>query len=122
MYPEEMPQWNAEDLLPDAGKGQFERSENWSFPATPPATGVPTPDVAPVAEYFDTDEPWEEAPAAPLAEALPDSLSWGEAVTPPVPKTRRRGTLAPGVERPQLPISSQQKLLLLDTWQRSGML
>jgi hypothetical protein len=28
-------------------------------------------------------------------------------------RARRRGTLEPGVERPQLPISPQQKLLLL---------
>ena len=34
---------------------------------------------------------------------------------------RRRGTLAPAVERPQTLLSPQQKLLLLDTWQRSGL-
>ena len=53
---------------------------------------------------------------------LPDSLSWAEdAPLPPNLKARRRGTLAPAVERPLMPLSPQQKLLLLDTWQRSGL-
>ena len=53
---------------------------------------------------------------------LPDSFSWVEDVPlPPNLKTRQRGTLAPPVERPLMPLSPQQKLLLLDTWQRSGL-
>ena len=36
-------------------------------------------------------------------------------------KARRRGTLAKPVERPVMPLSPQQRLLLLDTWQRSGL-
>jgi transposase InsO family protein len=75
----------------------------------------PTPDEPVLAE-----EVWEDEWPQP-AEELPDSLAWGEELAPPVPKTRRRGTLAPGAERPQLPITPQQKLLLLDTWQRSGL-
>ena len=34
---------------------------------------------------------------------------------------RRRGTLAQPTERQQPPLTPQQKLLLLDTWQRSGL-
>ncbi len=127
MHPEECPDWE-EVTATNAGPDQVERSENWSGPATPPPTGVP--DARPVAdeEPIVAEEVWEDVWPRPLAaevadevSELPDSLSWGAAVPPPVPKTRRRGTLAPGVERPQLPITPQQKLLLLDTWQRSGL-
>lgn len=115
MKPEELPDWE-EEYPTNAGKDQFERSENWSLPATPPATGVPGADERPeLSPEEDDAEHWEES------SALPDSLSWGEEVSPPVPKTRRRGTLQPGTERPQMPLSPQQKLLLLDTWQRSGL-
>ena len=34
---------------------------------------------------------------------------------------RRRGTLSKPVERPAMPLSPTQKLLLLDTWLRSGL-
>jgi transposase InsO family protein len=127
MYPEEMPRYEEESLEAAAGKDQVERSENWSFPATPPATGVPQAEPVPVPEEPTLEEEpvlveevWEDA-WPPATQELPDSLAWGEEVAPPVPKTRRRGTLEPGVERPQLPITPQQKLLLLDTWQRSGL-
>jgi transposase InsO family protein len=117
-----------------AGKAAFERSENAAFPAGPPDSpgveaedtgGVP-PLPVPDAPGLESDGVWEDAwprPATPAEEVpgLPDSLSWGEDVTPPKLKTRRRGTLAPAVERPQMPLSPQQKLLLLDTWQRSGL-
>jgi transposase InsO family protein len=109
---------------PDAGKGQFERSENWPFPAASPAeAGAPT--ELPAVGGLDPTEPWEDDPPARQvtdeAPGLPDSLSWGEDVPPPAPKTRRRGTLQMPVERPLMPMSPQQKLLLLDTWQRSGL-
>jgi transposase InsO family protein len=109
----------------EAGEDAFERSENASSPAGPPAdpgAGVLPRLDAPVQE---PDEVWEDAwprPVMPAEEAgLPDSLSWSEEVPPPKLKTRRRGTLAPAVERPLMPLSPQQKLLLLDTWQRSGL-
>jgi hypothetical protein len=54
---------------------------------------------------------------APEAETVMDGPSWGEEVLPLPRKTRRRGT----VERPEMPLSPQQKLLLLDTWQRSAL-
>ena len=125
-YPEGL---SAED---QAGKGKFERSENLPFPAAPPAgPGVPTAGAsgAPASAGLDPDETWEDAwpPASPPqatdeVAGLPDSLSWAEdAPPPPNLKSRRRGTLAPPVERPLMPLSPQQKLLLLDTWQRSGL-
>jgi transposase InsO family protein len=112
-----------------AGKDKFERSENLSFPAVPPSV-PPVPPVIPPAEPtsggLDPNEAWEEAwPAAPASQqaaevgGLPDSLSW--AVDAPVRKARRRGTLSPAAEGPVMPLSPQQKLLLLDTWQRSGL-
>ena len=120
MYPEETPDWE-EGWQPDAGLAAFERSENGASPAAPPATGGPDAQQVPQEPATDGGEAWEDAwpPATPAQ--LPNSLSWGEEVQLPVPKTRRRGTLAPAVERPQLPVSPQQRLLLLDTWQRSGL-
>jgi transposase InsO family protein len=47
--------------------------------------------------------------------------SFGPAPAPPNLKARRRGTLAKPEERQHPPISPQQKLLLLDTWLRSGL-
>jgi transposase InsO family protein len=112
-------------LHQDAGKDTFERSENVSFPAGPPPV-PPLPPVKPPAAAtsggLDPDEAWEEDEAPSRSEevsGLPDSLSW--AVDAPAPKTRRRGTLAPAAERPAMPLSPPQKLLLLDTWQRSGL-
>ena len=120
MYPEEMPSWE-EGWQQDAGLAPFERSENGASPATPPATGGADAGQVPQEPMPDGDEPWEDAWPPATSVQLPDSLSWGEEVQPPVPKTRRRGTLAPAVERPELPVTPQQRLLLLDTWQRSGL-
>jgi hypothetical protein len=131
MHPEQEQPYEASQE-PNAGKSQLERSGNWDFPATPPEDpGVPQPATPPELGNLAPDEMWEDAwpregvdvehLEADEVSELPDSLSWGEEVPPPVVKTRRRGTLAPGVERPQLPITPQQKLLLLDTWQRSGL-
>jgi transposase len=108
-----------------AGKGKFERSENLSFPAGPPsAPPVPPgrPPQAPPSGGLDPDDDWEEDETSPWSEevsSLPDSLCW--AVEAPAPRARRRGTLARAAERPVMPLSPQQKLLLLDTWQRSGL-
>ncbi len=113
-----------EGLQNQAGNESFERSENDSLPAGPPLE-PPAAEHLPEAFPPESDEEWESPWPRPLPEEpiseLPDSLSWGEEVPPPVVRTKRRGTLAPGVDRPQMPISPQQKLLLLDTWQRSGL-
>ena len=53
-----------------------------------------------------------------VPESLPEEVRPGR---PRGPQKRRRGTLAPPVERAPLPLSPTQKLLLLDTWQRSGL-
>ena len=112
-----------------AGPGPFERSENGPGPAEPPAgPGGPTAGV-PGASSGEAvgDDGWEAdvPPAESLtdeARGLPDLLSWAADLPMPAPrKIRRRGTLAPAVERPLMPLSPQQKLLLLDTWQRSGL-
>jgi transposase InsO family protein len=130
MHPEEKSDWEGVvDSL--AGKGPFERSENGPFPAARPAGGpgeapASRPDEAALPEHGETDDygggAWELAEPEEVAEdeaSVPSG--WGEGVRPPTAKVRRRGTLSPGVERPQMPLSPQQKLLLLDTWQRSGL-
>jgi transposase InsO family protein len=60
-----------------------------------------------------------------IADAAPpagEDETW-EGPAPWIPNltARRRGTLAPPTERQQPPLTPQQKLLLLDTWQRSGL-
>ena len=114
-----------------AGQAPFERSENGACPASPPAGPEGPPPATPVAPTtggLGPDEAWEEdwlsAPASPRTDevpGVPGSFPWVEKAPPPIRKTRRRGTLAPPVERPLMPLSPTQKLLLLDTWQRSGL-
>ncbi len=118
---EEQKYLSEESLNLFAGKDKLERSESLSLPAAPPEGGTPPLDG------LEGDEAWEDQrwPAQALndeATGLPDSLSWAEdAPRSPNLKARRRGTLARPVERPAMPLSPQQKLLLLDTWQRSGL-
>jgi transposase InsO family protein len=109
-----------------AGKDKFERSENLSFPAGPlsaPPVSPGRPPAAPPSGGLDPEDGWDEDEASQRSEEvsdLPDSLSW--AVGAPAPKARRRrGTLTRATEGPVMPLSPQQKLLLLDTWQRSGL-
>ena len=91
-----------------AGKDKFERSENLSFPAGPPSASlVPPggPPAEPTSGGLDPDEVWEDdrPPARQSTDevaGLADSLSWADAPLPPNLKARRRGTLAPAVERP----------------------
>jgi transposase InsO family protein len=86
-------------------------------------------DVVPAAgchEESDGDTPTLEAPTSPDGEGRldPDSVLEWEVDPPPAPpnlSARRRGTLSKPIERPATPISPQQKLLLLDTWLRSGL-
>ncbi len=117
-----------------AGGDRFSRSENLSFPATPPAGAGVSPPWGPNGSVPKAaDEPiWAEVVDLPECEPEAEgdagvqaarvrqaSLPWDD--TPPVRKTRPRGTLKPAAERPAMPLSPPQKLLLLDTWQRSGL-
>jgi transposase InsO family protein len=71
------------------------------------------------------DEPQDDLEAEPSEEAEgldPSLLEWED----PPPRAvnlggRRRGTLSKLPERPVMPLSPTQKLLLLDTWSRSGL-
>jgi transposase InsO family protein len=107
----------------DAGNAAFELSENAVFPACAAVPGGGGESMPP--SESPVEEVWEDAGPSGTSEeetsGMPDSLSWGENVPPPKLKTQRRGTLAKAVERPLMPLSPQQKLLLLDTWQRSGL-
>jgi len=116
-----------EGLLRDAGESPVERSETGDSPATPPADPgeLAEGSTVPPLGGAHPDEDWEDAwPVRPASEGNPDEGAdedWPAEVPPPRIKARRRGTLAPPVERPWQPMSPQQKLLLLDTWQRSGL-
>lgn len=130
--------WNA-GAQQDAGGNEPERSGGSLPPAARSAEGAfPEAESTPPLSRFDGD---------PLAdEASFDDQAWGEPDTwdaetglaedaPPPDETedwedppripnlraRPRGTLAKLPARPELPLSPQQKLLLLDTWQRSGL-
>jgi transposase InsO family protein len=53
---------------------------------------------------------------------LQEALDWGDSpLPPPNLRARKKGVLAKPRERPQPTLSPQQKLLLLDTWMRSGL-
>jgi transposase InsO family protein len=73
---------------------------------------LPDDDLAAVNSLEDADE-----------RELREALEWEGAppLPPPNLRARKKGTLAKPPERPQTPITSQQKLLLLDTWMRSGL-
>lgn len=106
---------------PAAGPETFERSENVSGPARPAgAPGVPDP--VPESSGLGSAEVWEDAWPTSAADTEADEATdvWEDEPLP-VRKTRRRGTFSAPVERPELPLTPQQKLLLLDTWQRSGL-
>lgn len=108
-----------------AGKDTFERSEKVSFPAAAPPQPPGIPLVATSSGGLDPDDEWDEDGSPQSMDEVTgskDPLAWAEEVRLPAHfKTRRRGTLAPAAERPSMPLSPQQKLLLLDTWQRSGL-
>jgi transposase InsO family protein len=119
----------------DAGEASLERSErsersgSEASPAARPAepggreeasTEQLTPDSPPA------DAGWEEPqpPPAPEEEQVwpAEEETWEDPFpSPPNLKARRRGTLAKPGEQRHPPISPQQKLLLLDIWQRSGL-
>jgi len=115
-----------EDIKNPAGGNPLERSESGFSPASRGGEGVPNPEADPdTAEFWgDTEgEDWEdpEGPQLPKREGNP--ADWEpEPVKPPNLIARKRGkSLAKRPEKPRLPLTPQQKLLLLDTWQRSGL-
>ena len=98
------------------GVAGFSRSEKPATPATPPAgAGVSppwdprggSPEVSDEPIWAPSRESDAEGLAAADAEATAseaESLPWDDTPPAPVRKTRRRGTLKPGVERPTMPL------------------
>jgi len=118
-----------------AGEGPLERSESGNSPAdatrgggqTEPQADAAWEDMEPLyppqsgpgtaADGDDADNP-----DGPLGSELEgDARDWEPDPMPPNLVARKRGALAKKPDRPQMPLSPQQKLLLLDTWQRSGL-
>jgi transposase InsO family protein len=114
---EELNQWEQEAQEP-AGGSPLERSESGLPPATPAGEGGPSSPDAP-----GLDDPWEGPPPQAEVQSDPeiDPAAWEPDPTPPNLKARARGTYSKKPKRPRLPLSPQQKVLLLDTWQRSGL-
>ena len=120
----------------DAGEASLERSErsersgSEASPAARPAAGggsFPVPEEVPecsesAAECAIPPETSEDELTADAAPPAGEEEAW-EGPAPWIPNltARRRGTLAQPTERQQPPLTPQQKLLLLDTWQRSGL-
>jgi transposase InsO family protein len=127
----------------DAGENELERSESSFSPASPPAgeglaESPPAPGLTnppamppPAAGGSVAEDPVDDSPGDPLAD-MPeavgeldpgDLLEWEGDPPPTVANLggRRRGTLSKPPQRPSLPLSPTQKLLLLDTWFRSGL-
>jgi transposase InsO family protein len=83
--------------------------------ASPGEVATPEPEV-PDAEW---EAPWQP-PQEVGEEPEPAEEDWEVTPMPPNLSARRRGTLSKP-KRPQVSLSPPQKLLLLDTWQRSGL-
>lgn len=98
---------------------------------------APAQSPAGAEEFTDAEPPREEVPETDeLADYEPDDgpddgpdnglppdmgpVDWRPVPLPPNLTARRRGTLTKQPPRPT-PLSPEQKLLLLDTWQRSGL-
>lgn len=80
-------------------------------------------DEPPQDDVPETDERVGDEPDDGPEDGLPPDMGpvdWRPAPLPPNLTARRRGTLAKQSPRPT-PLSPEQKLLLLDTWQRSGL-
>src|SRR5689334_2642724 len=95
-----------------AGEDGFSRSEKLSSPATPPPRGGASPPDGP-GPVEASDPVWaelvgdadHEVDDGEIPEAFPEAVRR----TPlRVPRTKRRGTLAPPAERPLLPLSPTQ--------------
>src|SRR4051812_9455578 len=132
---EEQNQQQQQGVENHVGGEGFSRSENSSPPTTPPAGAGVSPPWGPHGSVPQAPDPPIWAELVDLPECDPEAveevseeqeaparqtpLPWGD--TLPVIRRRPRGTLKPGAERPELPLTPPQKLLLLDTWQRSGL-
>jgi transposase InsO family protein len=71
-----------------------------------------------------SDEEWEipwQSRQDRREETPEETEDWEVTPMPPNLTARRRGTLSKRSRQSQVPLSPQQKLLLLDTWQRSGL-
>ena len=120
-----------------AGGNELERSES-SFPPASPPDGeglAETPPARAGEELLAEDAPVEDdllddgvadgddLPEDEAGEIDPDGLLDWEEERPSAANlgARRRGTLSKPAERPAASLSPTQKLLLLDTWARSGL-
>ena len=96
-----------------AGEASLERSGSEASPAG--AAGGGGPGGGPGGAGWEDPEPQVEA------EPEGDPRDWEPDPMPPNLVARKRGALTKKPEGPKMPLSPQQKLLLLDTWQRSGL-
>ena len=101
------------ELPEDAGKDSLERSGSESFPAAPAAEGAPSGADSGMSEVHRGDAP---------GLAGPHPIEFEEDPGPPNLTAPKRGrTLSKKPQKPKLPTTPAQKLLILDTWQRSGL-
>lgn len=123
------PSGAAPSAAPGAGGLAAGRVEGPGGPSRGPERGgVPSPAPGGAARGLEATQ-GAVKPPAPLGEAsvregLRDFTAWGEApahgIPPGAVKRRRRRTLQKP-ELPRGPITAAQKVLLLDTWHRSGL-
>jgi transposase InsO family protein len=127
-------QRNAGEGSPEQ-RGGANTSGGEPSPASPPPGAPPgQPAVGPLPRhpeagedawgppYPSADLDWEDDPPPPSG--LEDVPGLGDLPLPPNLTARRRGGRGRTLTRPQLPqapLSPHQKVLLLDTWQRSGL-
>lgn len=112
-----------------AGEDERRRSRSESSPAVRPAEGPPhpaddaVPQVSRSPEELASEDPASDDLLAADEAAEVDPLAWDEAgaVLPPNLSARRRGQSLARPNTPQPSLSAEQRLLLLDTWQRSGL-
>ena len=110
--------WPPEGGIKAEGSALLEDDPGVTSASCPDATANPT-EVGPLPP----EEEWED-PVPPRVESQEEVLPEAPEDLQPTPMppnltARRRGTLSK--PKPQTPVSPQQKLLLLDTWQRSGL-
>lgn len=128
-------EYREESEKQDAGEASRERSErsersgSEASPAARPAepgsaanAWPPFPPPPPDVAEDDADiVPQEAVPGEEQAWPV-EGETWEDPYpSPPNLKARRRGTLAKPAERQHPPLTPEQKLLLLDTWLRSGL-
>jgi transposase InsO family protein len=125
--PTRSPEGNPPDESGPEGGGAREVSGPEPIPVPSPDvadTPAPDPDESAPGDAELSDEEWETAWQSrqhTREEAPEEAEGWEVTPMPPNLTARRRGTLSKPSRRSQVPLSPQQKLLLLDTWQRSGL-